>query len=107
MTIDLAEGFKHLIERRNELAHLAKQQYKPLVNQIIVSDSRDSQQIKLTLDGLLDFCFDDEILLLYRKLCRHLYSFDPVAACYYVNAYREEWDEEGAHFGKNNQDNKQ
>jgi hypothetical protein len=102
----MIERIKNILEKRSELAHLAKQQYEPVVKQLITSDSRDTQMIERTLDGLLDFCFDDEILLLYRNLCKHLYFFDPEAACYYVNAYREEWDEEGTQFGKN-QDNKQ
>jgi len=102
----MIERIKNILEKRSELAHLAKVEYEPIVKQIIASDNRDTQIIERTLDGLLDFCFDDEILLLYRKLCRHLYSFDPEAACYYVNAYCEEWDEKGTQFGKN-QDNKQ
>jgi hypothetical protein len=46
------------------------------------------------------------MLTLYRKLCRHLYSFDPETAIDYVNAYRERWDEEGKQFG-NYKDEKQ
>jgi len=33
-------------------------------------------RIERCLDGMLDFCFDDEVLLLYKKLCR--YYFDTV-----------------------------
>ncbi len=36
-----------------------------------------------TLDGLLDFCFDPEALLLYRKLCRYYFTIDPVATAFY------------------------
>jgi hypothetical protein len=49
---------------------------------------------------LLDFCFDEQMLTLYRKLCRHLFSFDPKTALDYVEAYRERWDDEGNQFGK-------
>jgi len=106
MTEKIIEGIKKFIEIGNELAHLAKQQYEPVVKQLITSDSRDTQQIERTLDSLLSFCFDDEILLLYRNLCRHLYFFDPESACYYVNAYMKEWDEEGKQFGNKNGDSK-
>jgi hypothetical protein len=50
---------------------------------------------------MLDFCFDAQMLLLYRKLCSHLYGIDPSAAADYVNAYREMFDEEGMQFGNN------
>jgi len=50
---------------------------------------------------MLDFCFDAQMLMLYRKLCRHLYSIDPSAAADYINAYKEMWDEEGKEFGNN------
>jgi hypothetical protein len=48
---------------------------------------------------MLEFHFNAQMLILYRKLCRHVYSFDPKAAIYYVEAYRERWDEEGKQFG--------
>jgi hypothetical protein len=49
---------------------------------------------------MLSFCFDDEMLLHYRKLCRYLYSFDVDSTAFYVDAYREMWDEDGVEFGK-------
>ena len=96
----MIEQIKQLIESRKQLAEQAREQYEPLVQHLITANNRNSQNIEHTLDGLLDFCFDEQMLLLYRKLCRHLYSFNPEAADYYVNAYREMWDEEGDKFGK-------
>jgi hypothetical protein len=46
--------------------------------------SQDIRRIEHTLDGLLDFCFDPEVLLLYKKLCRHYYAIDPAATGDYV-----------------------
>ncbi len=43
---------------------------------------------------MLDFCFDDEIPALYKRLCRHYFEIDPEATAFYVNAYREMWDEQ-------------
>src|SRR6185437_13153868 len=54
--------------------------YTPIVEGIPRSGSRDVQLIEHTLDGLLDFCSDPEILLLYRKLCRHYFFIDWAAA---------------------------
>jgi hypothetical protein len=97
----MLEAIKQLIESRNQLAVQAREQYAPLVQQLIAANSRDKHLIEHTLDGLLDFCFDDQMLLLYRRLCRHLYDFDPEAAVFYVEEYREMWDEEGKVFGNN------
>ena len=85
------------------LIALAKQPvliYEPIVQQYIATNYKDSNQICHTLDFMLSFCFDDEMLPLYRKLCRHLYSFDVESTAFYVDAYREMWDEDGAEFGQ-------
>ena len=76
------------------LARRAVAEYAPLVEAILRDQSRDARHIERTLDGLLDFGFDAEALLLYKKLCRHYYAIDPAAAAYYVRAYREMWDSE-------------
>ena len=47
---------------------------------------------ELTLEfGMLDFCGHEPVLQMYRQLCRHYWLIDPVAAAFYVNAYRERW----------------
>lgn len=76
------------------LARRAVEEYTPLVEAIILSQSSGIRDIEHTLDGLLDFCFDSRALLLYRKLCRHYYSIDPAATSEYIRAYREMWDSE-------------
>ncbi len=76
------------------LASRAVAEYAPLVNAIVFEQSQDIRHIEHTLDGLLDFCFDPEALLLYRKLCRHYYAIDPAATASYVHAYRAMWNSE-------------
>jgi hypothetical protein len=76
------------------LARRAVAEYAPLVDTIISHRSNDVRQIEHTLDGLLDFCFDPEALLLYKRLCRHYYVIDPTATADYVHFYREMWDSE-------------
>lgn len=36
-----------------------------------------------------------QMLLLYRKLCRYLNDTDPESSAFYINAYKEMWDEDG------------
>lgn len=84
----------NLAKRMKGLAKRAVKEYEIVVEDILDSNSRDISFIENTLDGLLDFCFDPDALLFYRRLCRHYYEIDAVAATNYVNAYREMWDSE-------------
>jgi hypothetical protein len=97
----MIDKIKNLIESRNALAKQAHEQYKLAVNNIIETKNKDVNHICYTMDCMLDFCFDEKMLLLYRRLCRYLYDIDSTAAADYVNHYREMWDDEGKHFGDN------
>jgi len=70
------------------------QQYSSEVEAILKTQSRDSRRIERCLDGMLDFCFDDGVLVLYKKLCRYYFDIDPEATVSYVYSYREMWDEQ-------------
>ena len=83
--LDLAHSMRDIEQR-------AVQHYRPLVNDILQTGSRDAQHIEHTLDGLLDFCGHAPVVLMYRQLCRHYWQFDQAATAYYINAYRERWD---------------
>lgn len=81
-----------LAESLRDIQRQAAQQYQPVVDDILHTRSRDTEYIEHTLDRLLDFCGDETVLQMYRKLCRHYWDIDPAATAYYVNAYREYWD---------------
>ena len=98
---ELIEKIKALAESQEQLAQQAVLQYQPIVANYIAEHCTDSNKIAYTLDFMLDFCFEEQMLTLYRKLCHHLYRFDPEAALDYTAAYRERWDEEGVRFGNN------
>lgn len=53
-----------------------------------------NKRFERLLDRLLDFCFDDRVLFLYRKLCRYYFHLDAEATVGYVYAYKELWDDE-------------
>ncbi len=90
---DLVKQIGALAKDAQKLARVAVQQYSAEVEAILKAQSRDSRRIERCLDGMLDFCFDDEMLALYKKLCRYYYEIDTEAAVSYVQAYREMWDE--------------
>ena len=81
-----------LVDSMRDLEQRAALQYRPVVDDILRTGSRDAQHIEQTLDGLLDFCGHEPVVLTYRQLCRHHWQFDQAAAAYYINAYRERWD---------------
>ena len=81
-------------EDAQQLARQAVQQYAAEVEAILKVQSRDLQRIERCLDGILDFCFDDEMLSLYKKLCRYYFEINPEATVSYVHFYREMWDEQ-------------
>jgi len=91
---DLVEAIGELAESMSGLARRALAEYAPVAASIIRERPGDVRHIEHTLDGLLDFCFDPEALLLYKKLCRHYLSVDPAATAEYVHAYRKMWDSE-------------
>ncbi len=68
--------------------------YKRELEGIIDSNCRDKHRIEHALDGIIDFCFDPNIIELYRKLCRFYYDIDQNAAMSYVCYYRDMWDPE-------------
>src|ERR1700728_4289736 len=90
----LTQEILGLAESISALARRAVTEYTPVVDAIVRSRSQDVHRIEHTLDGLLDFCFDAEALVLFKKLCRHYYFIDAAAAAHYVYAYRDMWDSE-------------
>ena len=81
-----------LVDSMGELEQRAALQYRPVVDDILRTGSRDAQHIEHTLDGLLDFCGHEPVVLMYRQVCRHYWQLDPAATAFYINAYRERWD---------------
>jgi hypothetical protein len=64
----------------------------PIVQDLIRSQSRATQEIEHTLDHLLDCACIPEGLDLFKSLCRHYYAINPNATASYVHAYRDMWD---------------
>jgi hypothetical protein len=90
---DILRRIGELARERQELARMAVSHYAMEVETILKAQSRGSLRIERCLDGMLDLCFHDEVLALYKKLCRYYFDIDHEAAAFYVNAYREMWEE--------------
>ena len=85
---------KEIVEGIQGLALKALRSYAPQAQAVMASGCTDKECIEMLLDGMLDFCWDKEMLEWYRKLCRHYYGIDQQAAVGYVYAYRDMWDNE-------------
>jgi hypothetical protein len=66
----LCQSIKGTAASIQALNQQAVREYTPIVEGILSSRSRDTRHIERTLDGLLDFCGQEAILILYKKLCR-------------------------------------
>jgi hypothetical protein len=89
---DLVQTISKLALTQQQLARQAEQLYSDEVDSILQDKCRDPQHIERLLDGMLDFCFDDEMLRLFKKLCRYYFKIDQEATVSYVHTYREMWD---------------
>jgi hypothetical protein len=88
----MIEEIGKIVQLQKQLAKQAVKEYSVLVDHIIFSKSNDQNHIEHTLDGILDFCFDDNMLVVFKKLCRYYYYINPEATEFYVNEYKELWD---------------
>ena len=91
---DMVQTIRKIAVSQQQLAHKAKQQYSFEVEYILRDQCCEPQRIECLLNGMLDFCFDDGMLCLYKMLCRYYFKINPEATASYVCAYREMWDEE-------------
>jgi hypothetical protein len=82
-----------IVSSINKLAQQVKIQYSKEVEEIIIEKSLDTKRIEGLLDSLLDFCFEDEILKIFKKLLKYYFYIDEKASLYYIKAYREMWEE--------------
>jgi hypothetical protein len=83
-----------IVKELNALSKSNLEIFTNIVDDIIKSNSKDEKYIELTLDRLLDFCFDDENVLLYKKLCRYYLTINQKATEDYVKFYFEMYGEE-------------
>ena len=92
MTDTLVQNISGLLSDVQRLARQAHAEYSPEVDAVIQEQSRNPERIERLFDGILDFCFDPQMLRLYKKLCRYYFAMDPDATVLYINFYRDMWD---------------
>ena len=88
------EELRPLVEARNHLARKAETGFAIQVDDITREGCKDPKRIEWLLSCMLDFGFDNRILVLFKKLCRYYYAIDPEATASYVYSYRKMWDKD-------------
>ena len=78
------------IENINKMAYT---QYKPIADDLC-SRVAAINEVEHILDRMLDFCGCNEILVLFKKICKHYYEIYPEMIAYEIDSYREFWDNE-------------
>jgi hypothetical protein len=103
MTEKELNGFKKLAESINKISQEAFIIYEPQVDRIYRNKFKDEKEIERVLEVLLDYCHDDKMLSLFKRLCRYYYEINPTVTYEYVMICRELWDDE--YLDKNEEEN--
>lgn len=90
---ELMNSLSGVVKEHQQLVKRALGIYSVQVSELINSQTKNNEEIQHLLDGLLDFCFDDDFLLLFKKVCRYYYPINPQVTVNYVYRYRDFWDE--------------
>lgn len=88
----MTDNLHQLAAQMTALFSQAIAQANAEVDDIVQHNDRDTRRIECQLDHMLGFCCDPDMLLAYKRLCRHYFAIDPVATADYIDAYREMWD---------------
>ena len=92
MDKELYELAKSLVDLQKIAVKQTLDYWKPEAENIIVCKSKDIDRIEHTLDALCEVAFDEEVLKVFKSLCRYYYYIDPIATVEHVNFYRKLWD---------------
>ena len=84
---DLIDGIVGLFEQLNLLAKSTVPHYEYFTRNVEKGIITNIHQIEYEMDRMLTFCFDDEILVLYKRVLRKIFNQHPEIVKFYVDAY--------------------
>ena len=84
---DFFKDISILVERLAGLADDNLPYYSAFTGDVVHNRITDIVSIERQLDSMLSYCFDDRILLLYKKILRKLINQHPETVKCYVDAY--------------------
>ena len=68
--------------------------YKPIVEDICSGRTVEVKELENVLDGLVSVCLSDEMLVLFKQVCRKFYNQYPEIITDYVMFYKEMYEGE-------------
>ena len=89
----MEESTYQIAEKISKLYQEAYGVYLPLVEDVC-SRKVSEDELSHILDCLLDFAWDEKILGQYKKACRRYLYVYPRCIKFYIEAYREMWEDE-------------
>lgn len=67
--------------------------YKPLVDEVCSGRIVEEKELENILDGLVSMCISDEMVNLYKRVCKKFYNQYPEIIADYVMFYKEMYEE--------------
>jgi len=86
---DFLRAVTAMIGGLNDLYRQSAHLLRPEVDYVIQHGIKNPQAVEGLLDQLLDCAACDEGLLQFKKLLRYYYPIDPEGVRFYVDAYRD------------------
>jgi hypothetical protein len=84
---DFFEAVSGLVEQITGLVDDNLPYYSAFTDDVLHNRVTDLVSRERQLDSMLSYCFDDRILLLYKKIIRKLFTQHPETVKCYVDAY--------------------
>ena len=90
---DFKNGFLEMAKALSELQDRAVEAYRPLVDDICNRIAKENE-VEHLLTWMFDFVENEQMLLLYKKVCRAYFYTYPEVVGFYIMEYRKEYDRE-------------
>ena len=98
----LANDIDALAEQLRDMTEQALYSLTPIAENIIKGVITSEKEIDRHLTSMLDFCYDDRVLLLYKRVLRSLHKKHPELVYDYCRFYQDMWSGDEAEQGNTN-----
>lgn len=90
---DFKNGFLEMAKALSELQDRAVEAYRPLVDDICSRKAKEDEADNL-LTWMFDFVENEQMLVLFKKVCRAYFYTYPETVAFYILEYRKRYDRE-------------
>ena len=90
---DFKNGFLEMAKALSELQDRAVEAYRPIVDDICNRIAKEDE-VEHLLTWMFDFVENEQMMLLYKKVCRAYFYTYPETVAFYILEYRKRYDRE-------------